>query len=188
MRLGPFAITLKDGTSLTLRSPSGADAAAMLAYMRPFLRESSRNMNHFETGFDALTEADEATILDKYASDPRGFMLSAFTRDGAVVGNIGVFVDARGRLAHSGTIGMGARAAYHGKGLGLALMQAAIREAEAAGVWNLRLTVRTFNTPAIGLYEKCGFERVGTLRAVAQVDEGFADEYLYQRLGKRARA
>lgn len=186
MIVGPIAITLKDGTPLTLRSPAAADAGIMLDYMRTLLHESSRNMNHWAAGFDAMTDAEEAAVLAKYAADARGFMLSAFAEDGTIVGNIGVFVDGRGRLAHCGTIGMGARVAYHGKGLGYALMQAGMAQAAAAGLWNLRLTVRTFNEPAIRLYEKCGFARVGTLKAVAQVDEGFADEYLYQWLGTPA--
>lgn len=187
MIVDPTSVTLKDGTAITLRSPTGADAAAVLAYARGLMAESSRNMNHFADGFDGVTEEAEAAILGGFAQAPRGFMISAFRPDGTVVGNIGVTVDPRGRLAHVGTIGMGALQAVHGKGVGMALMRAAIAAADASGVWNLKLTVRTFNAPAIALYEKCGFERIGTLKAIASVDDGFADEHVYQRLGARPR-
>lgn len=188
MIVEPREVLLRDGTPVTLRSPRGADAQAMLAYVRGLLAESSRNMNHWETGFDQMTEEEEAAILEQYAADAHGFMIAAFMPEGPIVGMIGVTVDGRGRLAHCGTIGMGARAAHHGQGLGQALLEAAIAAADAAGVWNLRLYVRTFNTPAIKLYEKCGFTQMGVLRQMAVVEEGFADEYVYQRLGAGAPA
>ncbi len=61
----------------------------------------------------------------------------------------------------------------------------AFAEAERVGVWNLSLRVRTFNTPAIALYEHAGFFRVGTMQAAALIEGLPEDEHIYQRLGSR---
>lgn len=91
------------------------------------------------------------------------------------------------RLAHGGTIGMGSLVAYHGRGLGRALLSRCIAEATAAGVWRLQLQVRTFNGAAIALYESAVFQRVGTLHAHCRLEDGsYADEYLYERLARSA--
>ena len=105
MIVAPSAVTLKDGTAVTLRSPTAADAAAVLTYARALMHESSRNMNHFPAFFDGLSVEAEAAILGQFAEAPRGFMISAFLPGGEVAGNIGVTVDARGRVAHVGKIG-----------------------------------------------------------------------------------
>jgi ribosomal protein S18 acetylase RimI-like enzyme len=57
-----------------------------------------------------------------------------------------------------------------GKGIGRALVEAAIREAAARGAVKLSLRVLASNETARRLYEKCGFETEGVLR-----DEFFLD-------------
>jgi RimJ/RimL family protein N-acetyltransferase len=185
MILGPTPFTLKDGTPLILRSPLEPDAEAVLTYARAMLRESHANMNHGPTGFDGLSVADEARILAEAADTPGAFFLSAFDAADRVVGNLNLMRSKLPKLAHSGQFGMGCLAAYHGQGLGRGLLARTFAEAQAAGVWRLQLQVRTFNAPAIALYESLGFTRVGTLQAHCLLEDGgFADEYVYERLGQ----
>ena len=47
------------------------------------------------------------------------------------------------------------------RGIGGALLQAAIQEAQRAQVENIFLEVRAGNAPAIALYQKYGFEKAG---------------------------
>jgi putative acetyltransferase len=101
-----------------------------------------------------------------------------------VVGLLGIhtFPD-RPRKRHVGTIGMAVHDDWQGKGVGKALMQAAV---ELADKWlnltRLELEVYTDNQAAIKLYERFGFEREGTLRQDAFRDGRYVDSYKMGRL------
>jgi putative acetyltransferase len=119
--------------------------------------------------------------LADFAADD--YMLVA-TIAGEVVG----LLDLRGvskspRRRHAGTIGMAVRDDRQGRGVGTALMQAAI---ELADRWlnyqRLELTVYTDNLAAIHLYRKFGFAIEGTHAAYAFRDGLYVDAYLMARL------
>ncbi len=48
-----------------------------------------------------------------------------------------------------------------GRGIGVALVEALIERLRQNGVYRLTLEVRVSNAPAIGLYEKLGFQQIG---------------------------
>ncbi len=88
-----------------------------------------------------------------------------------------------GRRSHAGTFGMAVHDAYTGRGVGTALMQAMIDQADRwLGLTRLELTVWTDNPRAVALYERFGFEREGVLRAYALRDGAFADALAMARL------
>jgi putative acetyltransferase len=81
---------------------------------------------------------------------------------------------------------MGVQAAWHRKGVGSALLAAAIDIADNwYGLARLELSVYTDNEGAIALYKKYGFEIEGTLRAYALRDGAFVDTYTMARLRTR---
>lgn len=84
--------------------------------------------------------------------------------------------------SHVGELGLGVLATYYGHGLGRALTSTVMSAAASSNTINFLLRVRTFNEPAIRLYEQLGFMRVGTLVEVARLPEGFVDEHVYQRV------
>ena len=97
--------------------------------------------------------------------------------DGAVVGWCDVLPTHGEARAHVGTLGIGlAPHARHG-GIGGQLMEAAIARAWAKGLSRIELTVRTDNTNAKALYERCGFVVEGTNRRAFLVDGAFFDTY-----------
>ncbi len=101
-----------------------------------------------------------------------------------VVGNLGLrtFPNAP-RRRHAGQIGMAVRDDWQGKGVGAALMQAAIDLADRwLNLSRLELEVYTDNDPAVRLYQKCGFVIEGTLRQYAFRDGQFVDAYYMARL------
>jgi putative acetyltransferase len=104
--------------------------------------------------------------------------------DNEVVGSLGLrtFPD-RPRRRHVGQIGMAVRDDWHGKGVGTALMEAAI---ELADNWlnltRLELTVFVDNAPAIALYEKLGFTTEGTLADYVFRDGEYVDCFTMARL------
>jgi putative acetyltransferase len=101
-----------------------------------------------------------------------------------VVGNLGIHTfPQKPRRRHVGTIGMGVHDEWQGKGIGTALMQAAINLADHwLNLTRLELEVYTDNEPAIRLYEGFGFEREGTLRQHAFRDGRYVDSYAMARL------
>ncbi|WP_434362121.1 GNAT family N-acetyltransferase [Parasalinivibrio latis] len=96
--------------------------------------------------------------------------------DGAVVGQLGLEVNASPRRRHVATLGMGVDEHYRRKGVGQALMCAAINLAENwMAVTRIELEVYADNLSAISLYEKLGFQREGLAKAFAFKDGHYAD-------------
>jgi putative acetyltransferase len=72
---------------------------------------------------------------------------------------------------------------YQGRGVGSALMAAAIDLAENwLNISRIELEVYPDNAPALALYEKFGFEREGILRDFAFRDGQYVDSILMARL------
>jgi RimJ/RimL family protein N-acetyltransferase len=84
-----------------------------------------------------------------------------------VVGSLGVEVR-RGR----GDLGMGVDAEWRGRGIGTALLSAAIDWARESGLHKLALEVFPHNEPALALYRKFGFEQEGYLRRHERRESG----------------
>jgi len=104
--------------------------------------------------------------------------------DGRVVGNLGLHVASKSpRRRHAGYIGMSVHDDWQGKGVGTALMTAAV---DLADNWldysRLELTVYTDNAAAMKLYRRFGFEVEGTLRNYAVRDGRYVDAYAMARL------
>lgn len=87
-------------------------------------------------------------------------------------------------IAHRGTLGLGVRAAWRGRRIGPALMQAAMDAGWHAGLRRIELTVRASNKRAIALYERMAFEHEGCMRDAIYID-GAHDDLLMmaRRLG-----
>jgi len=86
-----------------------------------------------------------------------GRMLVAEVGDG-IVGSVG--------LTGSGLLdlGMAVRTEWRGRGVGSALMDAAIDWARWSGAYKITLQTWPHNEAAIRLYKRCGFEQEGYLR------------------------
>lgn len=181
MRVESREVTLKNGKTLTLRSPLPEEAQPILDYLRTLFGESYQNMNWPASHWDHFPVEEEAKVLRESLEGPRRFMISAY--DGSrIVGNLGIFPAAGEFCHHSAKLGMGLIKEFHSQGLGTALMRYAIETSRAIGFNRLELSVRTYNEAGIRLYEKSGFERVGLLKNVVFIDGTYRDEYLYQRM------
>lgn len=100
-----------------------------------------------------------------------------------MVGQISLLMRDRPRVWHTASFGMAVRDDWHGKGVGGALLEAAL---ELADNWldikRVSLQVYTDNTAGIALYEKFGFEIEGTHRRDAFRDGEYVDTYSMARI------
>ncbi|MDY0021969.1 GNAT family N-acetyltransferase [Arenimonas caeni] len=109
------------------------------------------------------------------AVDPNAHLLLACAGD-EVVGQLGLHVSANPRRRHVGELGMGVRDDWQGKGVGSALLAAAI---DLADRWlqlrRLELQVYADNAAGIALYTRHGFVEEGRHRDFAYRDGAFVD-------------
>lgn len=120
----------------------------------------------------------------RLAEPPEGLHSLVACVDGEVIGQLGLHTfPSRPRRRHVGQIGMAVRDDWQGKGVGTALLQAAI---DLADKWlnlsRLELEVYTDNEPAVKLYQKFGFKIEGTAVQHAFRAGQFVDSYLMARL------
>ena len=103
--------------------------------------------------------------------------------DGLLVGQISLHMEPNPRRKHVAGIGMGVRDDWAGKGVGSALMAAAL---DLADNWlNLRrieLTVYSDNGAALALYRKFGFEQEGLARGYAFRQGEYVDALYMARI------
>ncbi len=105
--------------------------------------------------------------------------------DGEIVGMVGVHRYRRVKQAHKADVSsMYVRPAHRRRGLGTALLSAAIEFARSlSGVTHLHLSVSATAVPALRLYQRMGFVIWGTEEAALQVDGVFIDtHYMVLRL------
>jgi L-phenylalanine/L-methionine N-acetyltransferase len=122
----------------------------------------------------------------RLAETPPGDHVLVAEWDGKVVGNLGLHAAAKSpRRRHAGALGMSVHDSFQRRGIGNALMVAAL---DLADNWlqytRLELEVYTDNEPAIALYKKFGFEIEGTLRRHAFRQGEFVDSHIMARLKK----
>lgn len=120
----------------------------------------------------------------RLAEPPDGLYNLVACVDEEIVGQLGLQTFPKShRRRHIGQIGMAVRDDWQGRGVGTALMQAAI---ELADKWlnliRLELEVYVDNEPALRLYKKFGFEIEGTAKKFAYRDGEYADVYLMARV------
>jgi putative acetyltransferase len=113
---------------------------------------------------------------------PARFWPLAAEVEGRVVGTAGIIRGEHNR-SHVGHLGMMVDTEYQGRGIGSALLEAAIDLVENwLGLARLQLEVYIDNQRAIGLYEKVGFEREGVFQSFGYRDGHYIDTLVMSRL------
>lgn len=120
----------------------------------------------------------------RLAEPPDGTFNLVACVENEVVGQLGLHTfPHHPRRRHVGQIGMAVHDDWQGKGVGSALMQAAVDLADNwLNLTRLELEVYTDNEPAIALYKKFGFVTEGTLKNFAYRDGQFVDVYTMARM------
>ena len=68
-----------------------------------------------------------------------------------------------------------------GKGIGRALLEALIDEAEKNGIWTLQASIFPENTASVQLHLRCGFREVGRRERIAMLNGVWRDTLLFER-------
>ncbi len=103
--------------------------------------------------------------------------------DNQVVGHLGLSVLQNPRRKHAATVGMAVLDGYEQRGIGSALLQAAIEQSDNwLDISRIELTVFTDNSHAIALYKKFGFEVEGELQRFAFRNGEYVNAYQMARL------
>ena len=179
--LEPQTVALKDGSSVTLRSPTADDAPVLLDYLDVVRRESQGIL--FSPEDELPTLEWERDWIQQRNDDPRQLNAGAWCGDELLgLANVrggGMFR----RSQHRADIGISLRRDWWGRGLGRVLMNAMIGFAERdETIHVMQLCVYSFNHRAIALYERCGFEHEGARRhSVRFADGSYADELQMSR-------
>ena len=103
-------------------------------------------------------------------------------RDTQVVGWCDVLPQVGQMRLHAGVLGMGVAVGERGKGVGKALIYAAVAKAHARGLSRIELTVHSENQVAQSLYRSVGFVHEGTLRKAWYLDGQHFDAHLMAKL------
>ena len=98
--------------------------------------------------------------------------------EGRIVGRLSVARDQHPASNHVADLGLMVAASYRRRGIGTALLEAAVDWARAAGVRKLELHVFPHNEAAIRLYEGFGFVREGFRRAHYRRGSEYVDAIL----------
>lgn len=100
-----------------------------------------------------------------------------------VLGHTGIDLGQRLRRRHVATFGIAVRAAARGRGVGSALVQAAVAVCESwTNITRIELQVYADNLAAIALYKKFGFVVEGMHRQYAMRDGAEVDAYSMARI------
>ncbi len=156
-----------------------SDAEKMLEYLRAVGAESD-NLSFGGEGIGASVE-DEKKFISEMSDSENGILL--VVRDGdEIVADASLSRMAR-RMSHRGELGIAVRREYQNRGLGSRLMAEMLDFARAHDFDSIELEVRSDNKPAIGLYEKFGFRKIGEHPAFFKIDgECIPFDYMYLKL------
>lgn len=166
--------------ALTVREATVADAATLVAHLKELVAEPGINIPLAPD--EVISAEHEKAVIKDFHDSPRALMLVA-EDNGQLLGELSVkAVSARRAVQHVATLGMSVKHAARRKGVGRALIEAALEWAPSAGIKRIELYVYARNAPAIALYEACGFRIEGTRRGFIREGDTYLDDVVMARL------
>lgn len=164
----PKTYVLKNGQTLLLREAVPDDAPKVLAYLNRVGGESD-NLLFGKDGFPMPVERERA-FLESQRKEEKSIMLAGFVGEELVAIASCDALTARERVSHRAGVAISVGKPYWNQGVGRRAMETLIQFAKNCGLEVLQLEVRADNAPAIALYEKVGFEKMGLYKKFMKVD------------------
>ena len=126
-----------------------------------------------------ISEEKEARFIDRFSKNPNDIMLIALDGN-TVVGNGIIESERPQRYNHRATLSITVLKEHWGRGIGSRLMEMMLDFCKRRGVVTVSLEVRSDNLRAISLYNKFGFEKIGTYRSFFRINGKYYDADLMQ--------
>lgn len=165
--------------SIVIEKASPADAAAYLDYMKQIGGETD-NLSFGGEGLSCTAEEEAAYF--KGLEGSRDEVIFVARDGGRIVGDASLSRLPR-RMQHRGDLGIAVVREYWNSGVGSRLLEEVIRFAGENSFRVIDLQVRSDNAAAIHLYEKFGFQRLGTHPSFFQMEgEEIPFDYMYLTL------
>jgi RimJ/RimL family protein N-acetyltransferase len=145
---------------ITIRHADPGDASELIALTAAVGREPG---DWLLTTDSWRSVADERRYLRAVGRHADAAVLVAVDAD-RIIGRLSLARDPHPSSSHVADLGLMVAASHRRRGVGRALLSAAVNWARRAAVTKLELHVFPWNEPAIQLYEAFGFEREGLRR------------------------
>jgi RimJ/RimL family protein N-acetyltransferase len=160
-------------TDLLVRPAEAGDAAALVQLGADVGSEPEgwlisggwRGVGHERRYLRTVRRSGDAAVF--VAEAPEG-----------IVGRLSVARDSHPASRHVADLGLMVAASHRRRGVGTALLDAAVDWARQTGVRKLELHVFPHNEAAISLYEKYGFRREGYRKEHYRREDGYVDAIL----------
>ncbi len=146
---------------IAIRAAEPADASELVALAASIGREAGDWLLATETWRPVAVERRYLKAVRRHAD---AAVLVAVDGE-RIVGRLSLARDPHPASAHVADLGLMVAEGHRRRGIGRALLDAAVHWARVAAVRKLELHVFPWNEPAIRLYESFGFEREGLRRA-----------------------
>jgi RimJ/RimL family protein N-acetyltransferase len=160
---------------MQIRELAASDADQYADLRLRMLREYSEafTSSFEEDSVKPLVWAQERLAPGKNA--PHDFVLGAFTKDGTLIGSVGLGVETRTKQRHKALLfGMYVTTEQMAHGVGRALLDACLDRARSIpGLEQINLTVTTTNVRSVRFYEAAGFRIFGVEERALKINGAY---------------
>lgn len=166
---------------IIIREAGAEDAKQLLEYTK-LIGKESENLSFGKEGLPITLEQEEA-FLKRVHNDKASVYLIVCKNDEIIAS--GSLCGLPRRMQHRSELALSVKKDYWNQGIGGLLMEKLIAYAREHGIELLNLEVRGDNHRAIHLYEKFGFQHIGTSPAYFKINGDYVDfELMYLDLRK----
>lgn len=170
-------VTLKDGRTALIQSPTPAHAEQMIAYMKAMSAETECVGRYPEEIVE--TPEYEANLLYNTLNSTNSVQISVFI-DGIIAANATIApYSGRIKFRHRAVFGIAVLQKYWRLGMGRLLTDACLQCAKDMGYAQIELTALEDNVKGISLYKSAGFEQWGRLEGGSHLRDGSIKTEIY---------
>jgi RimJ/RimL family protein N-acetyltransferase len=159
---------------IRVRKAEPSDAAPLVALAEAVGREEGRWILATESW---RSISDERRYLKTVLRHPDAAVFVA-EEGGRVLGRLSLSRDPHPSSRHVADLGLMVTVEHRRRGIGTALLEAAVEWARMSEISKLELHVFPWNEPALSLYESFGFEREGYRKRHYARDDEYVDAIL----------
>ena len=159
--------------AILIERAKAADAEAVLHFTKRCGSETD-NLSFGEEGIPISVEKEASWLGSIENADTACFLVA---RDGEeIVGTGSYAAFPKKRMAHRGELGLTVRQSHWNQGIGTMLLERLLAFAKHIAKSEIvSLEVRSDNAAAIHLYQKFGFEKIGTFRGYFKMNGAWID-------------